>query len=313
MRKNNRASTCRRENAEGVRPLIRAWIEAMRMRTLPVSVAGVLCAVGFCMGADCFNLTLSLLCMAVAVLAQIASNFANEYFDFRAGLDRPGRVGPRRGVTEGDITPRAMFVATLITLGLACCAGLALAVITGYWWVIPAGVLIAVGVMAYSAGPWPFSRHCLGEVAVFVYFGLVPVTLTYALQAGSISTPVWLAACAEGLMGANVLLVNNIRDIPDDRAVGKHTLPSAIGARMASGLYFVNSLAAAILLMLALGQYTPVWGLRVLPWIYPLLTVVPCCRLANRTGHTLNPLLGITSMAMLIVTLIVCVVLAIYS
>lgn len=313
MRKNNPVSTSLPENDEGRPSVVRAWVEAMRLRTLPVSVAGVLCAVGFCIGAGCFSWTLSLLCLTVALLAQIASNFANEYFDFRAGLDRPGREGPRRGVTEGDITPRAMLVATLVTLALACCAGLALALITGYWWVIPAGVLIALGVIAYSAGPWPFSRHCLGEVAVLVYFGIVPVTLTYALQAGDVTPAVWLAACAEGLMGANVLLVNNIRDIPDDRAVGKHTLPSKTGAKAASGLYFANSIAAAVLMMLALRQFTTSVGFLVLPWIYPLLTAFPSRLLATRTGHVLNPLLGMTAKAMLAVTLIVCAVLTFCS
>lgn len=313
MRKNNPVSISRPESANGRPSTLKVWIEAMRLRTLPVSVSGVLCAVGFCIGAGCFSVSLSLLCFAVAVLAQIASNFANEYFDFRAGLDRPGREGPRRGVTEGDITPRAMLIATLAMLAMACCAGLALALITGYWWVIPTGVLIAVGVMAYSAGPWPFSRHCLGEIAVFIYFGIVPVTLTYALQAGEVSVAVWLAAAAEGLMGANVLLVNNIRDIPDDRAVGKHTLPSVIGARVSSMLYLMNAIVAAVLLTIALSHFTTSSVLMLIPWLYPMLTVFPCYVLATREGRILNPLLGMTAMAMLCVTLAVCTVLAICS
>lgn len=290
--------------------LVKVWVEAMRLRTLPVSVSGVLCAVGLCIGKGCFNWLVSLLCLTVAVMAQIASNFANEYFDFRAGLDCPGREGPRRGVTEGDITPRAMFMATLIVLGLACCAGLTLALLTCYWWVIPAGILIAIGVIAYSAGPWPFSRHSFGEVAVFVYFGLVPVTLTYALQGGEVSYFVWLAGCAQGLMGANVLLVNNIRDIPDDRKVGKHTLPSRIGAHASAILYFLNSIATAVLLTVVLCYFNPAWPLLTLPWLYPVMTIRPWHMLSTRTGRMLNPLLGLTAMAMLVETLVVCAVVA---
>lgn len=285
----------------------------MRLRTLPVSVAGVVCAVGLAVATGVYNTALSLLCLTVAVLAQISSNFANEYFDFRAGLDRPGREGPRRGVTEGDITPRAMFAATCVTLALACCAGVAIWLLTGLWWIIPAGILIALGVLAYSAGPYPFSRHCLGEVAVFIYFGIVPVTLTYAVQAAGVAAPVWPAACAVGLMGANVLLVNNIRDIPDDRAVGKHTLPSKIGAKAAAALYMFNGVAAALLLMFALvGTDSPWWTLFV-PWLYPIMTARPCRLLVTRTGHLLNPLLGVTSMAMLAVILTVSILWAIFS
>ena len=94
---------------------IKCWIEAMRLRTLPVSVAGVITAIGYARLHDCFRWTPAILCLAFAVLAQIASNFANEYYDFKGGLDRPGREGPRRGVTEGDITPRAMLAATYLT------------------------------------------------------------------------------------------------------------------------------------------------------------------------------------------------------
>ena len=103
---------------------VKAWIEAMRLRTLPVSVAGVIAGCGYALEAGSFKVVPAVLCMAVAVLAQIASNFANEYYDFKHGLDKPGREGPRRGVTEGDITPRAMVLATYLTLGAACCCGL---------------------------------------------------------------------------------------------------------------------------------------------------------------------------------------------
>ena len=100
--------------------MIRPWIEAMRLRTLPVSIAGVITAAGFALADDCFRPLPALLCLLFAVLAQIASNFANEYYDYRDGLDRPGREGPRRGVTEGDITPQAMKRATYLVLALAC-------------------------------------------------------------------------------------------------------------------------------------------------------------------------------------------------
>ena len=140
------------------------WIEATRLRTLPVSIAGVILAIGYARLHHSFAPAPALLCLTFAILAQIASNFANEYYDFRAGLDRPGREGPRRGVTEGDITPRAMLAATFITLGAACAVGCSL-LLFGPWWLLPAGIAIALGVLAYSTGPYPLSRHGLGEVA----------------------------------------------------------------------------------------------------------------------------------------------------
>lgn len=224
------------------------WIEAMRLRTLPVSVAGVLSACAMAMLNGSFKWMPAVICLLFAILAQIASNFGNEYFDFRDGLDKKGRVGPRRGVTEGDITPRAMLTATLLTLGVAAMLGLSL-IYWGGWWLIVAGVLIIMGALAYSTGPYPLSRHGWGEVAVIVFFGLAPVTLSYYLQTGECPTQVWMVSVAIGLLGANVLISNNYRDIDDDRAVGKMTLAVKFGPKAMQWLYLANGIAAWVLLM----------------------------------------------------------------
>ena len=150
----------------------------MRLRTLPVSLAGVILAIGFAIAQGEYEMTPAWLCLVFALLAQIASNFANEYYDYKSGLDKKGRVGPRRGVTEGDITPQAMKIATYATLAAACVVGCLLINWSG-WWLIGVGVLIAIGVIAYSSGPYPLSRHGLGEVAVLFFFGVIPVNFTY--------------------------------------------------------------------------------------------------------------------------------------
>ena len=204
------------------------WIEATRLRTLPVSIAGVILAIGYARLHHSFAPAPALLCLTFAILAQIASNFANEYYDFRAGLDRPGREGPRRGVTEGDITPRAMLMATYLTLAAACAVGCSL-IYFGGWWLLPVGIAIALGVIAYSAGPYPLSHHGLGEVAVLLFFGIIPVNLTYYLQCGLWDTSVLLGSISAGLMGANVLIINNYRDADADADVGKHTLAVILG------------------------------------------------------------------------------------
>lgn len=280
--------------------MIKCWIEAMRLRTLPVSLAGVIMAWGFCALYDNFNLIPAILCLLFALLAQIASNFANEYYDFKSGLDRKGREGPRRGVTEGDITPQAMKFATFGTLALACVIGCSL-IYYGGWWLLPIGIFIALGVMAYSTGPYPLSHHGLGEVAVLFFFGIIPVTLTYYVQSLQWSLDVLLASISIGLMGANVLIVNNYRDHDDDKEVGKRTLAVIFGRRAVSNLYLFNGYIAVALMIMTWWEL-PVWS-----WAAPILYLVAhtaiWLQLSIRTGARLNPLLGMTAMAMAVYSL----------
>ncbi len=273
----------------------------MRLRTLPVSVAGVVTGVGYALLHRGFSLVPAVLCLAFAVLAQIASNFANEYYDYRAGLDAPGRVGPRRGVTEGDITPRAMLIATYAVLGTACAVGCSL-IYFGGWWLIPVGICIALGVVAYSAGPYPLSHHGLGEVAVILFFGIIPVSLTCYLQTGQWYTDVWFGSVAIGLLGANVLIVNNYRDADADRKVGKRTLAVILGRRIVRIIYGVNAVVA-MLLMSPAWRETPVSGLSPLIF-FTVLYISIAWHLGVRKGKDLNPLLGATAMLMLIYSVV---------
>ncbi len=271
------------------------WIEAMRLRTLPVSLAGVVLAMGYAGMHGNFNLIPAILCLVFALLAQIASNFANEYYDYKSGLDKKGRVGPRRGVTEGDITPKAMKAATYVTLATACAVGCVL-IFYGGWWLIAVGLLIAVGVIAYSSGPYPLSHHGLGEVAVLFFFGIIPVNLTYYVMSGEWIVEVLLASVSAGLMGANVLIVNNYRDMDDDKAVNKRTLAVILGRKTVAALYLFSGYWAVALMV-------PVW-LKLAPatWIVPVaylaLHTVLWLKLQSLIGQRLNPMLGATAMAM---------------
>ena len=267
----------------------------MRLRTLPVSLAGVIMAWGFNFLNDNFNFIPAILCLLFALLAQISSNFANEYYDFKSGLDRKGREGPRRGVTEGDISPGAMKAATYGTLALACVIGCSL-IYYGGWWLLPIGIIIALGAMAYSAGPYPLSRHGLGEVAVLFFFGIIPVTLTYYVQSLEWNIDVLLASISMGLMGANVLIVNNYRDHDDDKSVNKRTLAVIFGRRAVSNLYLFNGYIA-VAVMIGTWISLPLWA-----WAIPVLYLVAHTsiwwQLGLRKGARLNPLLGMTAMAM---------------
>lgn len=287
---------------------LKAWIEAMRLRTLPVSVAGIIATLGYNFIYNNVNWTPAAICLVFAVLAQIASNFANEYFDYTAGRDRAGREGPRRGVTEGDITPRAMLVALLATLALACCTGLSL-VAWGGWWLIAVGLAVAVGVFMYSTGPYPLSTHGLGEVAVVFFFGLIPVNMTYYVETLQWSWTVAAGGLAIGLLGANVLIINNYRDIDDDRAVGKRTLAVKLGRRAMPWLYVADATAAMALML-------PQWQAMGAVWMaVPLLTLAGAAAIARamtwRRGAALTPLLGITSVLMCIYALLFAVAAAI--
>lgn len=276
---------------------IKIWIECARLRTLPVSVAGVIMASGIAVLYHRFEWLPALLCFAFAVLAQVVSNFANEYYDFRRGTDKKGRVGPRRGVTEGDITPGLLLRVTIGTLAVACAVGCGL-IPFGGWWLIPVGILIAVFAFAYSAGPYPLSYHGLGDVAVLVFFGLVPVNLTFYLQAGYFAPLAILASVTIGLMGVNVLLVNNYRDADDDREAHKRTTVVIFGRKVASAAYLINGYVG-ISLLAPLWFAAPLWVLAV-PALYLVLHTVTWNRLTHSDGAALNPLLGATARNMLI-------------
>lgn len=280
---------------------MKEWIEAMRLRTLPVSVAGVFAGTAYALLSRNFHLVPALLCLVFAILAQIASNFANEYYDFKSGIDRKGRQGPRRGVTEGDISPRAMKTATYLTLALACAVGLVL-VLWGGWWLIAVGAGIALGALAYSTGPYPLSRHGLGEVAVIFFFGVIPVNFTYYVQAGAFDMQCLLGSAAIGLMGANVLIVNNYRDRYDDASVGKTTLAVILGERATTSLYLFNGYIA-VALMLSQWIKMPLWS-RCVPVIFLVAHTAIWVKLRRLNGAALTPLLAATSILMLLYTLL---------
>lgn len=281
----------------------KAWIEAMRLRTLPVSTAGVIAGTACALMADGFRWLPALICLVFAILAQTASNFANEYYDFRNGLDRKGREGFRRGVTEGDITPTAMKRATFALLAVDAAVGCCL-IPFGGWWLVGIGAAIAVFALAYSTGPYPLSHHGLGDVAVIIFFGIVPVCLTAYVQTGDwqmlpYTLPVSVAV---GLLAANVLIVNNYRDHDDDAAVGKRTTAVIFGRKTMAGVYLTFALTATVIATVA------TYGrIHLIFWILLILeTCLPIRiwqRLRRTEGSALNPLLGKTALCLLLFSL----------
>ena len=297
---------------------IKIWLECFRLRTLPVSLSGVMIAIGLAKWHGHFKWIPALLCLAFALLAQIASNTANEYFDYLHGADKPGRVGPRRGVTEGDITPNTLRNVTIALIALAAVTGCCL-IPYGGWWLLPVGIVIVLGALAYSTGPYPLSYHGLGELMVFIFFGLVPVNLTYYVIALRFDPLVVLFSIAIGMMGVNVLLVNNYRDVEDDRAAGKKTQTVMRGRPVTAFAYFLNGYTAIailtvfwVMIILSNGRMLPLWTLAI-PVLYLVMHTITWHRLKNRDGAALNPLLGATARNMLIFTILFTIVFIIYS
>lgn len=284
---------------------VKIWLEAMRLRTLPVSASGVLMAIGIAVWQNRFKWTPALLCLAFALLAQVVSNFANEYYDYRHGADKKGRVGPRRGVTEGDIKPITLRNVTYITLGVAGVVGCCL-IPYGGWQLLPVGLLIAVFALAYSAGPYPLSYHGLGELTVFIFYGLVPVIFSYYVISGRMDALAVLGGITIGFMGVNVLLVNNYRDMEDDIEAGKRTAVVIFGRKLASTAYLFNGFMAIAMLsplwlMIYLNRNMPLWT-YVVPAVYLVLHTATWIQLNRRSGSALNSLLGATARNMLIFT-----------
>ena len=283
--------------------MIRQWIEAMRLRTLPVSIAGVIAGTGCAVLNGSFRAIPALLCLTFAILAQIAANFGNEYYDFKNGIDKKGRAGFRRGVTEGEITPKAMKTATFLTLGIAAAVGCVM-LVYGPWWLIIAGILIMCFALAYSAGPYPLSHHGLGDIAVIIFFGIVPVVLTWYLQTSSWESAdlVIETSLCIGLLAANVLVVNNYRDMEDDAAVGKRTTVVIFGRKVMGIAYLLSG-------FIGMAVMTPVWlsmpvYVMAVPVIYLALHIRTWHDLRRSTGSAINPILGKTAMNLLIFALL---------
>lgn len=276
------------------------WVEAMRLRTLPVSVAGVLGGLSCALLYGKFRLLPFLICLVFAVVAQIVSNFANEYYDFKHGLDKKGREGFRRGVTEGDISPKAMKRATYVLLLLDCILGCSL-IIWGGWWLVFVGLFIAVFAIAYSAGPYPLSQKGLGDIAVIIFYGIIPVVFTSYVTCGSlenimISSTVGFVL---GMLADNVLIINNYRDADDDRAVGKTTTVVIFGRKTMRGVYFFNfSFAIFVLAVIFLLERSWVW---IVAWaIVEALYFTVWQSMGKAQGKALNPLLKRTALLMLL-------------
>ncbi len=236
----------------------KVWIAAARPRTLPAAVAPVVVGSALAWRSGTFSAAASLLCLAFALLVQIGANFANDFFDCVHGADTGERVGPVRAVAAGLVPPAAMKRAAGLALGLAFFTGMGL-VAWGGWWLVAVGAASIACAIAYTGGPYPLGYHGLGNVFVFIFFGLVAVGVTFYVQTGRITGAPVVAGAAVGALAANILLANNYRDAATDAKAGKRTVVVRFGKPFAQGQFAMAHLvaAAAPLALAALGLLRP--------------------------------------------------------
>jgi 1,4-dihydroxy-2-naphthoate polyprenyltransferase len=255
------------------------WVAGARPRTLPNSVVPVAVGTGLAFGLGAAVWWKALLALVVAVALQVGVNYANDYSDGIRGTD-DNRVGPVRLTATRLAAPRQVFTAAWVCFAAAALVGLVL-VATSSWWLLLVGAAAIAAAWFYTGGKNPYGYRALGEVSVFVFFGLVAVAGTVFVQAGSVPWQGWAAAVAVGLLSCSMLVINNLRDLPTDAASGKRTLAVVLGDRGAR-LLFTGCVAGAFVAALAAVAWSW-WVLLVL--LAAPLAVRPCRRvLGGDTG-----------------------------
>ena len=275
----------------------RDWIGAARLRTLPLAVTPILIGTGAAILVDDrFHWVIALFCLIVSVSLQIGVNFANDYSDGIRGTD-DHRVGPARLTASGRASARSVLIAALLFFGIAAIAGLAIVIRTQQWWMLAVGAVCILAAWFYTGGKRPYGYYGLGELFVFVFFGLVATVGTTFVQILAVPQEAWFGGVAAGLLACAVLLANNLRDIDQDRAAQKRTLTVLIGRRGTQTLFTVFVLVPfAIAIFLAV-FYPIAWlTLLVLLAALPAILIVWTYRLPRELVVALS-LTSLTSVA----------------
>jgi 1,4-dihydroxy-2-naphthoate polyprenyltransferase len=286
-------------------PVRHPWVVGARPRTLPASVVPVLVGTGAAVAYGASIWWRALLAGVVALALQVGVNYANDYSDGVRGTDT-ARVGPVRLVAGGLEPPAAVKRAALMAFGVAGLAGLALAAVAG-WWLIALGAACVGAAWFYTGGPRPYGYAGLGEVSVFVFFGLVATAGTAYVQTEVLTSLEVLAAVPVGLMAVALLVVNNLRDIPGDMVAGKRTLAVRIGAP-ATRRFYEGCVVLAVLLVIPIAVMRP-WALLGLAAV-PVALVPVRAVASGADGPALIPVLGATGRAQLVLGVLLAVGLA---
>jgi 1,4-dihydroxy-2-naphthoate octaprenyltransferase len=277
---------------------IRIWLMAARPRTLPAAIAPVLVGTALAGYAHVFHPLRLVAALIGAIFIQVGTNLSNDYSDARRGADAEDRLGPVRVTAGGLLPPKRVLVATYVSFGIAVLAGAYLVAVAGWLLLLVGAASILAGVL-YTGGPRPYGYEGLGELFVFLFFGIVAVAGSFFVQVKHLDWEAFALAVPVGLLAAAILIVNNVRDIDSDRRAGKRTLAVRLGRERTRTLF-----AVAVYLAYALVPVTWLFG-PTKPWVLlPWLTLpvaAPVVRVVrNRTdGPSLNQALAQTGMLQL--------------
>jgi 1,4-dihydroxy-2-naphthoate octaprenyltransferase len=277
---------------------LRIWLMAARIRTLPAAVAPVLVGTSLAGAADVFRVGPFIAALLGSILIQIGTNLANDYSDARRGADTEDRLGPVRVTAGGLVPPRQVLIATYVTFGLAVVCGVYLVFTAGIALLFVGIASIAAGVL-YTGGPKPYGYEGLGEVFVFLFFGIVAVTGSAFAQLESWPWEGFVLAVPVGLLAAAILVVNNVRDMDSDKRAGKRTLAVRLGRERGRLIYALMVYGAFVVAPLPwlLGSLSP-W--LVLPWLtLPLAAKLVRTVREHADGPTLNEMLAQTGLLQL--------------
>jgi 1,4-dihydroxy-2-naphthoate octaprenyltransferase len=282
--------------------MVRIWVMAARIRTLPAAVAPVLVGTSLALGAGVFHPLAFVAALLGAVFIQVGTNLSNDYSDARRGADTEDRLGPVRVTAGGLVPPKQVLIATYATFGLAVLCGVYLVAVAGPELIAVGAASILAGVL-YTGGPRPYGYEGLGEVFVFLFFGVVAVAGSYFVQVQEMPWQAFGCAVPVGLLASAILVVNNVRDIDTDRRAGKRTLAVRLGRERTRTLYTAMVLGA-------FASAPVLWALGMSPWLLLCWAVLPLAAQVVRTvrtrvdGPALNGALARTGMLQLLFCLL---------
>jgi 1,4-dihydroxy-2-naphthoate octaprenyltransferase len=282
---------------------LRIWVMAARVRTLPAGIAPVLVGTALAGHDGTFHPLRFVACVVGAVFIQIGTNLSNDYSDARRGADAEDRLGPVRVTAGGLAPPRQVLAATWLAFAVAVLAG-AYLVATAGWILLAVGAASILAGVLYTGGPRPYGYEGLGEVFVFLFFGVVAVTGTYYAQVEHLRAVAFVLAVPVGLIAAAILVVNNVRDLETDRRAGKRTLAVRLGRERTRTLY-AAMLAAAFVVAPLPWPFGPLAAWLLLPWLAAPLAVKLVGIVRGRTdGPALNGALARTGLLQLVFCLL---------
>jgi 1,4-dihydroxy-2-naphthoate octaprenyltransferase len=271
---------------------------AARLRTLPAAIAPVLVGTSLALGDGHFHPLAFVAALLGAIFIQVGTNLSNDYSDARRGADTDDRLGPVRVTAGGLVPPRQVLVATYVSFGVAVLAGIYLIAVAGWQLLLVGAASILAGVL-YTGGPRPYGYEGLGEVFVFLFFGIVAVAGSYFVQVKHLNWEAFALAVPVGLLASAILVVNNFRDIDTDRRAGKRTLAVRLGRSRTRGL-FAAVVYGAYVLAPVTWLFGPLSGWLLLPWLtIPVAAGVVRIVRNHTDGPTLNGALARTGMLQL--------------